>query len=343
MANKNWFYNSTIKNTVSVFGSLFNNIHVIRKDGVAGNIIKVPLAYGPKQKYLARLDQKDEVLDSGIAIKMPRMSFEISALTYASDKKVSAQKMQLIGYDAEGRANYYRKPTPYTLSMTLSILAKNQGDALQILEQIIPVFNPTHTISTYIYEGFDTSVDMPITLSSVDMTDDYEGDFLSRRTIIYTLSFEININLFGGLDNGTNEFSGGRGDASAVGKNGPIKKMYVGMHDMHMHDVENHHTVEGYGLKVDPLSANSTDSYSIVQGVRLVDINEVFAVTVSDATGFIAGKEVIGLTSGSGAVARTIVGNVLTLDLPDGEFIVGETVESNGATATVDAIEELHE
>ena len=139
------FYHAAIRRTVAVFGTLFNDINVLRKgnDGTAKNIIKVPLAYGPKQKFLARLDQQADLNDPKIALKLPRMSFEITGLSYNTNAKLQKGIRQSFPDPLDNsKKKTILGPVGYTLGIQLSILAKNQDDALQILEQILPFFQP---------------------------------------------------------------------------------------------------------------------------------------------------------------------------------------------------------
>ena len=188
------FYNQTLKKSVSVFGTIFNNIRVVKHGGVEE---RVPIAYGPRQKFLARIEQSSRQ-DETVAIKVPRMSFEITDLAY--DTTTSLNKMNKLSFPTEGSTtsrDIVNQSVPYTLSIDLSILSKTQDEALQIVEQILPTFTPEYTVAITDMNGPGCSADVPIILNSISLQDDYEGDFQTRRTIIYTLSFTMKVRFTG--------------------------------------------------------------------------------------------------------------------------------------------------
>ena len=190
------FYNQTLKKSVSVFGTIFNNIRVVKHGGVEE---RVPIAYGPRQKFLARLEQSSS-RDEHIAIKVPRMSFEITDLSY--DSAISLNKMNKLSYPSSGSSlsiDTLNQSVPYTLTMELNIISKTQDEALQIVEQILPTFTPEYTVAINGMNGPNTSVDVPIILNSVSIPNEYEGDFETRDTIIYTLSFSMKVRFTGAV------------------------------------------------------------------------------------------------------------------------------------------------
>lgn len=198
------YYHATIRKMVSVFGTLFNNISVVRKDsaGAVINITRVPLAYGPKQKFLARLDEQPNLDDSKIAMKLPRMSFEIVTLTYDASIKTNRNNLLTISTSADSTTrSTVRTYAPYRMGLQLSIMAKNQDDALQILEQILPNFQPEYTVTVKDLDSTNIKTDVPFVLSGVQMNEDYEGDFTTRRAIIYTLDFETRLRFYGQVMN----------------------------------------------------------------------------------------------------------------------------------------------
>ena len=196
----NYFYNESTRNVVVSFGTLFNNIQLTKKDN-SGNVIqsmKVPLAYGPKQKWLSRL-QEDPNLNKKVAVTLPRIGFEISGLTYDATRKqnkVMKAKKVLDGADNSQLKSGYM-PVPYNVDFEMYILAKSSDDALQIVEQILPYFQPEYTVTLREIPELDIIRDVPIILNSISYEDDYEGDFTSRRSIIYTLSFTAKYYLYG--------------------------------------------------------------------------------------------------------------------------------------------------
>ena len=192
MLNGVHFYHATIKRIVSVFGTIFNNIVVGRHSGnKISNIMRVPISYGPKEKFLARINQNLE--QQRVAIKLPRMSFEITAIEYDTSTKLNRLNKTLTTGDSPGGRNSMFQSVPYTLGMQLNIMSKNQEDALQILEQILPTFSPEYTVAIKDIEGTGSKTDVPFILNSVSFTDDYESDMITRRTIIYTLDFTVRV------------------------------------------------------------------------------------------------------------------------------------------------------
>lgn len=186
------FYHATIKRIVSVFGTLFNNITIGRHSGdKISNIQKVPISYGPRQKFISRMNK--DLDGTKIAIKLPRMSFEITSIDYDTTTKLNRLNTTLTsGSNNSPRTrNKMYQSVPYTIGMQLNILARNQEDALQIVEQIIPTFSPEYTVTIKDIEGPGSKTDVPFILNSVTFSDDYEGDFQGRRTLTYTLDFTI--------------------------------------------------------------------------------------------------------------------------------------------------------
>ncbi len=201
-----YFYHQRIRKSVSLFGTLFNNIHVIRKDSSGGiiNTQKVPLSYAPKQKFLGRLrDVPDLVNDTKVAMKLPRMSFEIVALAYDSTRQLPKNNKISLESNLPGTRNTIYTPIPYLLTFSLNVYAKSQDDALQIVEQIIPYFAPQYTLTVKPFSEYSDIVeDIPITLQSVAWSDDYDGPQESRRTIVYTLDFEMKVSFSGPVTDG---------------------------------------------------------------------------------------------------------------------------------------------
>lgn len=197
------FYHQRIRKSVAVFGTLFNNLYVLRKDSNNQVIsqVKVPLSYGPKRKFLDRIRQNADLdTDTKVAIKLPRMSFEIISITYDAQRQLQkTNNFTQAGSSANLRNKFYSF-VPYTIGFQLSVYAKNQDDALQIVEQILPTFNPQYTLTIKPFDDYPSvKEDTPITLTGVDFSDDYEGTLEQRRTIIYTLSFDMRVNFYGAV------------------------------------------------------------------------------------------------------------------------------------------------
>jgi hypothetical protein len=194
----NYFYHKSIQKTVTAFGTLFNDIEIRHFDDDQNPIskLKVPLAYGPTQKFLARIDQQPAG-DRKIAITLPRMSFEMTSIDYDSQRKASVIQTFRAPRVDDGKAAKVYSPSPYNIGFELSIMSKLQDDALQIVEQILPFFQPSFNVSVRLLPEIDEVKDIPIILNRVGFRDDYEGDFTKRRIIIYTLNFTAKTYLFG--------------------------------------------------------------------------------------------------------------------------------------------------
>lgn len=206
MLSQNHFYNETIKRTVAVFGTVFNNITIAKPDNVANTVSgveRVPIAYGPKSKFLLRIREQPDLSETKIAIKVPRMSFEITSLAYDTTSKLNKLNRHITwprtdayGNISNSTATQYHS-TPYIIGFQLNIFGRNQDDVLQILEQIIPTFSPEYTVSVKDMEGPGLSADVPITLTGIGLADEYEGDLIARRVIIYSLEFTLKIRFIG--------------------------------------------------------------------------------------------------------------------------------------------------
>ena len=193
------FYHESIRKVIVSFGTMFNNINLIRKDN-SGNIsqsMKVPLAYGPREKFLVRLNE-DADLTKQVAITLPRIGFEIQNLEYDPGRKLNrVQRFKKVkGANAKQLDAQYM-PVPYNLSIELYVMAKQSDDALQIVEQILPYFQPDYTLTINDNVSMDSKRDVPIVLNSISYEDNYQGDFTTRRALIYTLSFTAKFYLYG--------------------------------------------------------------------------------------------------------------------------------------------------
>ena len=192
------FYWGTIRKAIVAFGNMFNNITIERKDA-SGNIVqlqRVPLAYSPQQKFLAKIKQQPNVDNSNFQVILPRMGFEMVSLDYDPNRKISPmQQSRTINRSTSASAQY--APTPYNIYVLLYIYAKNQDDGLQIIEQILPYFNPDYNLTIHAIPELSINNDLPILLNSIGFTDDYEGDMTTRRAIIWTLSFVMKLNFYG--------------------------------------------------------------------------------------------------------------------------------------------------
>jgi hypothetical protein len=194
-----YFYNEILRRTIISFGTLFNNISIKHQDSSDDvvSVVKVPLAYGPTQKFLARLEQSPD-LNKPFAITLPRMSFEFTGLTYDPSRKVTTTQTFIVkdpNDETETKKSYM--PVPYNMAFELSIMTKLNDDALQIVEQILPYFQPAYNLTVELVESIQEKRDIPVVLENITMQDDYEGDFTSRRVLLYTLRFTAKTYLFG--------------------------------------------------------------------------------------------------------------------------------------------------
>ena len=183
-----YFYHQTSRKMVVAFGTLFNNIEVRRTDSsdAVTEVIKIPLSYGPKDKMLIRISQ-DPNLNPKVALTVPRMGFELTSMTYDG-----ARKLNTMGRNVKKGTTGLKKqfnPVPYNWDFSLYVFVKNAEDGTQILEQILPFFTPEFTVTMTLISGMTIKMDIPLVLNSVTSEDTYEGDFATRRSIIWTLSF----------------------------------------------------------------------------------------------------------------------------------------------------------
>ena len=202
-----YFYHEILRRTVVSFGSLFNNIAIRHSDNSDSTIsvIKVPLAYGPTQKFLARLKQSPN-LSKPVQMTLPRMSFEFTGLTYDAARKSTTTQYFTIK-DSENGLETKKAflPVPYNMQFQLSIMSKLNDDALQIIEQILPYFQPAYTVTVDLVDTINEKRDIPIVLENITMQDDYEGDFSTRRVLLYTLRFTAKTYLFGPIGSATKD------------------------------------------------------------------------------------------------------------------------------------------
>jgi hypothetical protein len=257
-----YFYHEIIRKTVVSFGTLFNQIHIRHKDSENTTIsdIRVPLAYGPTQKFLARIRQQPE-LNKPIAITLPRMSFEMTSIQYDSTRKSSVtQTFRTHGTD--GNIKKVFMPVPYNIGFELNVMAKLQDDALQIVEQILPFFQPAFSMTIDLVDSIGEKRDIPIVLDSVSFQDDYEGDFSSRRILIYTFQFTAKTYLFGPISESTD---------------GLIRKVQVDLYsgtDTAVAKREMRYTVTP-----DPIDANPDDDFGFNEEWEFFDDSKNYSPT----------------------------------------------------------------
>jgi hypothetical protein len=200
MLDNNIYYHGLIRQSIVGFGKLFSNIYIDRKEGdsVTGDTtqrIKVPIAYAPKEKWLVRIEQ-DPNLDQHTYTSLPRMSFEILGYNYDNARKTPRLGIIKRG---DGTVNMDKmfSPAPYTVDISMYVISKTQEDGLQIIEQILPYFTPEYTLTLNAVPDMAIKQDVPVILNSVTVSDEYDGDFQTRRFVTHTLNFQLKINLFG--------------------------------------------------------------------------------------------------------------------------------------------------
>ena len=202
-----YFYNEILRKTIISFGTLFNGISITHTDssGADVNVTKVPLAYGPTQKFLARLTQQPD-LNAPTAITLPRMSFEFTGLTYDPSRKVTTTQQIVVKDPDDGtETKKAYMPVPYNMQFELAIMCKLNDDALQITEQILPYFQPAYNLSVNLICSMNEKRDIPVILENITMQDDYEGDFDKRRVLLYTIRFTAKTYLFGPVSSATKD------------------------------------------------------------------------------------------------------------------------------------------
>src|SRR6056300_1119679 len=197
----NRFYNQSFRKLIIAFGQIFNNI-VIQRTNSSGGVtarIKVPLAYAPKEKFLVRLDQQSNLESREFATTLPRMGFEISGIKYDESRKLTRiQKYKTVKSNVEGKIlDYNYTPVPYDISYNLHIFTATAESGLQIVEQILPYFQPDYTVTINQIPELNIKRDVPIILNNVNFDDSYDGSFTRRRAVIYTLNFTAKTYLFG--------------------------------------------------------------------------------------------------------------------------------------------------
>ena len=200
MLNNQIYYHGLIRKSIVAFGRLFSDIYIDRKQGdsVTGTTvqrIQVPLAYAPKEKWLVRIEQ-DPNLDNHTYVSLPRMSFEIIGYNYDPSRKLNRMQQIKCG-DATTSMTTMYTPVPYNIDLSLYVLTKTQEDGLQIIEQILPAFTPEYTLVVNAVPDMNLKHEVPVILNSVSVSDEYDGDFQTRRFVTHTLNFQMKMNLFG--------------------------------------------------------------------------------------------------------------------------------------------------
>lgn len=193
-----YFYNEVFRSVIIAFGSLFNDIEVRHKDeqDETWSVIKVPLAYGPTQKFLARMQQESD-LNKPTQMTLPRMSFEFTDLKYDPERKTTKNQSFITTTPDGEQVKRVYSPVPYNMTIVLSVYGKLNDDMLQITEQILPYFAPAYNLGVKFLGNLNEIKDVPIVLDNITMEDDYEGNFETRRALVYTFTFTAKTYLYG--------------------------------------------------------------------------------------------------------------------------------------------------
>ncbi len=329
-----YFYHEIMRKTVIGFGTLFNDIRIRHKDSSGSSISekRVALAYGPMQKFLARLEQQADLNRPTQKIELPRMSFEMNNVAYDSTRKAGITQT----FKASDGTNLKKvfMPVPYNIGFELNIMTKLNDDALQIVEQILPYFQPSFNLTVDLVDSIGEKRDIPIVLDSITFDDQYEGDFSTRRALIYTLNFTAKTYLFGPIAETTE---------------GLIKKVQVDYHsniDRETARRELRYTATPKALKdydsdatatlIDPISKGKTrlnvsSTSSLKVGDRIIIDSEIMKIkTVPDAVTIVVHRAYDG--SSSVAHLENTVINLLNsaddvLVEPDDDFGFNGVVE----------------
>jgi hypothetical protein len=318
-----YFYHEILRKTVVSFGTLFNNISIKHKNNT-GDIVselKVPLTYGPTQKFLARLEQSPD-LNKPVQMTLPRMSFEFIGLNYDPQRKVtSTQTFITSSTSNKSQEKKVYMPVPYNMEFELSIMTKLNDDMLQIIEQILPYFQPSYNLSVNLVEEIGEKRDIPIVLGSITMNDDYEGDFSTRRALIYTLRFTAKIYLFGPVSSASQDIikkvSIGYVSASSAGI-----EAKTGGRDL-QYSVEPTATKNYTGVSITTLTSDveKADSYITVDDASTILPNTYIAI--NEETLYVKSK-----TGNKLSVTRSSNGTVASPHV-SGSSVLGITEQDN--------------
>lgn len=256
-----YYYHQIIRKTIISFGTVFNQIYIKHKDGDGDiyNEMRVPLAYGPSQKFLARIEQQGD-LNKPVQITLPRMSFEMTSIQYDPTRKAGVTQT----FKASDGTNLKKvyMPVPYNIGFQINILSKLNDDALQIVEQILPYFQPAFTLTVDLVDSIGEKRDIPLTLDNISFQDDYEGDFSTRRALIYTLNFTAKTYLFGPVSDTTD---------------GLIRKVQVDYHSST--DKTTAKREMRYTVVPDPINADPDDDFGFSDTLDFFQDSKTYSPT----------------------------------------------------------------
>ena len=246
----NKFYWGTIRKGITAFGLMFNNIYIDRTDD-DGNVVqtmRVPLSYAPTQKFIAKLRASPNSFEQSFQAVLPRMSFEVTNFEYDASRKVSqTQQVRIPDPASANKGVYQYAPTPWNINISLNIYGKNQDDTLQIVEQILPYFNPDYNLNLNSLQDLEIQDDLPISIQGISFADSYEGDLNDARMVIWTINFEMKLNFYGPTDT-----------------KGVIKRAKVNTYT----NASMTANLMNYAAEVSPFTANSNSDYSVIEFIE---------------------------------------------------------------------------
>ena len=311
---ENYFYHQILRRTVIGFGTLFNNIEIRTKDdnGKESTRLKVPLAYGPIQKFLAKLEQNAN-LRGRPAITLPRISFEMTGISYDPTRKASiTQTFKTTSGESSGNIKKVYMPVPYNVAFQLSIASKTNDDMLQIIEQILPYFQPALNLTINLVDSIGEKRDVPVILETINMSDDYEGNFDNRRAMITTLNFTAKTYLFGAI---------------ADTPDGLIKKVNVDYYT----DIDRARAKREVRYSATPRAVKDYNNDNTSKLSRAL-LKEQTLLQVYDASGFTVDDYIV--IGSENMQIRTITGNDITVY----RGVDGTTISNHVAGSTIDII-----
>ena len=269
-----YFYHEILRKTVIGFGTLFNDINIRHRDasGTSFSNLKVPLAYGPIQKFLARIQQQPD-LNREIALTLPRLSFEMTGLQYDPSRKTGVTQTFLASQSGNVKKVYM--PVPYNVTFELNIISKLNDDSLQIIEQILPYFQPSLNITINLISAIGEKKDVPVVMESITQNDQYEGGFDSRRLIIHTLRFTAKTYLFGPVAESTD---------------GLIKRVDVDYYTNT--NIKTAKRVQRYTATPKALQDYNDDNATVVDGAISTEVTKIKVSASTDLT--VGGRIIIG-------------------------------------------------
>jgi hypothetical protein len=240
------FYHQSVRKLVTAFGALFSGMNIIEYDDDCKVIqhIKVPVAYGPKSKWLERLREQPDLTAPRVKVTMPRISFEITDYRYDPTRKIGTQGAFIPGKIGESMTKVFN-PVPYDLIIKLYTYAKDNDDSLQMMEQILPYFTPSLNLNINYLPEVSMMKSIPIQLDAVAVDDNYADlSVQTQRTVVQTFSFTAKMDFFGPI------FSTDK----------IIKRTIVDIATKNPMDIDLTQTVV-----VDPFDADKEDPHTIIE------------------------------------------------------------------------------